>query len=137
MQGIEFIFDGDEKEFMNLTNVVYQLSNSLLFEYEGQVTPGESGTYNLRKRLSGHARKIACHSREDIYANGLGLTNRIYVKILKQCNSPEETRLCEHESIINRRQEIANARGYKLSREDAKKNSNSYIWRDILLNVLT
>ena len=85
MQGVEFIFDGDEKEIMSLTNVVYELSNSLSFEYAGQVTPGKSGTYNLRKRLSGHARKIACHSKEDIYANGLGLTNRIYVKILKRC----------------------------------------------------
>ena len=138
MQGVEFIFDGcNEKEFKNLTNVVYELSNSYLYEYVGQATKGESGTYTLGKRLSGHARKIACHSQEDVYKNGLGKTKRIYVKILKQCNSPEETRLCEHETIINRRLQIANAKGYNLSRENAKKNSNSYIWSDILLNVLT
>lgn len=139
--GVEFIFKGipQEKiqELLEKTNLVYNLSNSYKFEYVGNVNEGKTKSFNLGKRLDGHARKISHNSQEDIYKNGLGLTKRIYVDILKECSSSREARLCEHETIINRRMQIAKSKGYNISREEVKKHCNSYIWGDILLNVLT
>ena len=140
-RGVEFIFKGiPQEEVENLlkkSNLVYCLSNSHEFEYVGNANEGKNKTYTFGQRLYGHAMKIAHNSQEDIYKNGLGLTKRIYVAILKECSSSKEARLCEHETIINRRMEIAKARGYNISREAAKKHCNSYIWGDILLNVLS
>ena len=137
MHGVEIIFDGDKDEFLNKTNVVYELSNSLLFKYVGNVGEGKNKTYTIGKRLNSHAYKISIGSEEDIYKNGLGKTRRIYARIIKQCNNPQETRLCEHNTIISTRMRIAKSRGYEISYDEARKGKNSYLWDDILLNVLT
>lgn len=137
IDGIEFIFKGDKDEFLNQTNVVYELANSLLFMYIGEVSEGKYKTYTLGKRLTGHAHKISIGSEEDIYKNGLGKTKRIYVRVIKKCKTPEEARLCEHNTIVQTRMKIAKSRGFDVSYNEARKGKNSYIWSDILLNVLS
>lgn len=138
-EGVEFLVDTniDLKEFLSKTNLLYELSNCYNFEYIGKVTSGSSGSFCLDKRINGHAHKIAIGSNEKVYKNGLAASKRIRLRILKEFNSPDNVRLCEHNTIVARRMQIANARGYDISREDAMNNKNSYMWDDILLNVLT
>lgn len=138
-EGVEFLVDTDMdlKEFLSKTNLVYELSNCHLYEYVGKVTSGSSGNFCLDNRLNNHAHKIAINSNEKVYKNGLSASKRVRLRILKEFDSPDDVRLCEHNTIVARRMQIANAKGYNISRKDAMNNKNSYMWNDILLNVLT
>ena len=139
LEGVEFTIDTDIdlNELLAKTNLVYDLSNCYNFEYIGKVTPGNSGKFCLLDRMSGHAHKIAINSNENVYRNGLAASKRVRLRILKELDTAEETNICEHNTIVNRRMEIANSRGYTFTRKDAMNNKNAYIWKDILLNVLT
>jgi len=136
--GIEFTFKDETNEnVLNETNIVYDMSNVFHKEYIGQVNNKLDEKRCLKDRLREHARKISINSEEKPYREGLGFSKRVRVKILKRCLTPDETRMCEHETIIARRDQIAKNRGYKLSRNQLKKDKYSFIWSDILVNTLS
>jgi hypothetical protein len=136
--GIEFTFEYESDEnVLHKTNLVYDLSNAFHKEYIGQVNNKLDENRCLDDRLKEHAKKISISSKEKPYREGLGFSKRIHVKILKKCLTPDETRICEHETIIARRDQIAKARGYKLTRHQLKKDEYAFIWSDILVNTLS
>lgn len=131
--GVEFIFDEEnDKSVLKEKFLVYELTNMSNKEYIGKV-----GDTELRARLSSHARKIRIKSEEKAYSNGLGLSKRVHVRILKRCASKEEARMCEHSTIINRRRQIAECRGYTLTDKQLKSNKYSAVYNDILINTLS
>lgn len=131
--GVEFIFDEENDEsVLKESNLVYELSNMSNKTYIGKV-----GDTELRTRLSAHARKIQIKSKEKAYSKGLGLSKRIHVRILKRCVSKEEARMCEHNTIIDRRRQIAECRGYTLTDNQLKTNKNSAVYDDMLINTLS
>lgn len=131
--GIEFIFDGEDNEsVLNENNLVYELSNVFNKSYIGQV-----GNAQLKNRLYTHAKKIQINSEEKAYSKGLGLSKRVHVKILRRCASKEEARMCEHSTILERRRQIAECRGYNLTEDELRSNKYSAIYDDILVNTLS
>lgn len=136
--GIEFTFKNEfDETVLNETNLVYILSNAFNKEYIGQVNDKLDENRVLKNRLKEHAKKISIGSKEKPYREGLGFSKRIRVNVLKRCLTPDETRMCEHETIIARRDQIAKSRGYELDRKQLKKEKNSFIWSDILVNTLS
>lgn len=135
-RGVEFIFDNvnDETELKDVlkeTHLVYYLYNALGKEYIGKTIR------TLDSRLSSHAHKISIDSNEPVYKNGLNSSKRVHIKILKKLNSKEETRLCEHLTILNRRKEIAEARGVKLTEKQLTDKRYAHLYNDILVNVIS
>jgi hypothetical protein len=135
--GIEFTFKDETNEnVLNETNIVYDMSNVFHKEYIGQVNNKLDEKRCLKDRLREHARKISINSEEKPYREGLVFSKRVRVKILKRCLTPDETRMCEHETIIARRDQIAKNRGYNIPQNAAIIENTSQNIGTLKLSVI-